>query len=216
IGVDAFENDVSKVRPFVSEMGDKMDYSVALDSVRDPSAPNDGAMAKNWMEAAEENGIPTAFIVHDGKIAWIGHPMSMGQPLKEAVAGKWDPTPLIRTRLVEKTKERRISVARKKVSKPFRAGDYRAALSAIEEVASADPELAREEFATIRLNCLTRLGEVDEAVKVGEKLLAQYQNDANRLTRLFSPLIDLGLKQAPDPRIAQLALQAARRAAELT
>src|SRR5262245_9100185 len=46
IGVDVWEHDTSKVKPFVDEMGDKMDYSVALDTVPAQGNPNDGAMAK--------------------------------------------------------------------------------------------------------------------------------------------------------------------------
>ena len=45
-------------------------------------------MAKNWMKAAGQNGIPTAFIVNkEGKIAWIGHPGRMDEPLDKIVAG---------------------------------------------------------------------------------------------------------------------------------
>ena len=48
-------------------------------------------MAKNWMTAAGQEGIPTAFIVNkEGKIAWIGHPMEMDKPLEKIVAGTWD------------------------------------------------------------------------------------------------------------------------------
>ncbi len=80
IGVDVWERDTKLVAPFLAEMGDKMDYSVALDDVPKDGKPADGAMAKNWMKAAEENGIPTAFVVRDGKIAWIGHPIEMDEP----------------------------------------------------------------------------------------------------------------------------------------
>ena len=75
MGVSVFENDPSKVEPFVKEMGDKMDYSVALDDVPKAGEPSEGKMALGWMKAAEEDGIPTAFVVKDGKVAWIGHPM---------------------------------------------------------------------------------------------------------------------------------------------
>ena len=54
IGVSVWENDQDAVEPFVKDtMGDKMDYSVALDAVPAKGDPNDGAMAKNWMAAAE-------------------------------------------------------------------------------------------------------------------------------------------------------------------
>jgi len=74
IGVSVYEREkddaarLTKVSDFVKDMGDKMAYTVALD--------NDQAfMAKQWMEAAGRDGIPSAFVVKDGKIAWVGHPM---------------------------------------------------------------------------------------------------------------------------------------------
>src|SRR5262245_53060776 len=98
IGVDVWEQDTSRVRPFLEEMGDKMDYSVALDSVPKDGKPNEGVMATTWMKAAEENGIPTAFVIHDGAIAWIGHPMEMDEPLAKIVAGNWN----LRTQAAER------------------------------------------------------------------------------------------------------------------
>ncbi|ADV61999.1 Redoxin domain protein [Isosphaera pallida ATCC 43644] len=87
IGLNAFEPDAEKkVKPFIEKMGDKMTYRVALDEVPEGSNPSEGFMAKNWMMAAKQRGIPTAFIVADGKIAWIGHPMSMDEPLKTIVS----------------------------------------------------------------------------------------------------------------------------------
>ena len=71
IGQDCAEHDQSKVEPFVKSMGDKMSYRVALDD-------GDGKMLQTWMEAAGQNGIPTAFLVDKhGRIAWIGHPMGL-------------------------------------------------------------------------------------------------------------------------------------------
>jgi thiol-disulfide isomerase/thioredoxin len=91
IGVDAFEPDTDAVEPFLKEMGDKMDYRVALDDVPEGKTAQDGKMAKNWMEAADQNGIPTAFIVNqEGKVAWIGHPATMDSPLEKVVAGDFD------------------------------------------------------------------------------------------------------------------------------
>src|SRR5437762_6606240 len=74
IGVSVWERDQSGVKPFVKEMGDKMDYRVAMDDVAEGAKGNEGKMAKNWMTAAEQDGIPAAFIVNgEGKVAWIGH-----------------------------------------------------------------------------------------------------------------------------------------------
>ncbi len=74
----------TKVVKFVADMGDKMDYHVAIDTDKK-------AMASNWMTAAEQNGIPSSFIVDKkGVILWIGHPMDIEEPLKQAIAGKLD------------------------------------------------------------------------------------------------------------------------------
>jgi thiol-disulfide isomerase/thioredoxin len=67
---------IAKVGKFVQEMGPKMDYNVAVDD-----KPADGSMATNWMDAAGQYGIPTAFVIgKDQKIAWIGHPMDDSLP----------------------------------------------------------------------------------------------------------------------------------------
>jgi tetratricopeptide (TPR) repeat protein len=172
-------------------------------------------MAKTWMAAAEENGIPTAFIIRDGKIAWIGHPMSMDEPLAKVTAGQWDAAAMAKTRLAEKAKERKMMAVQSKVYTPYRSKDYRATLSAIDEVTSSDPELAQN-FAIIKLNCLCQLGDNDEALKLGHQLLEKYRDEAMSLNNIFFQVVDLDLKKQPDPRMAKLALEAARRADELT
>lgn len=75
---------LDKVKKFVEAQGDKMAYTVAFDG---KAAEMDAA----FMKAAGRNGIPSAFIVDkEGKIAWMGHPMSMEKVLDEVVAGTFD------------------------------------------------------------------------------------------------------------------------------
>ncbi len=92
-----------KVRAFVSEMGEKMSYSVAMDD-----KITGGTMATKWMQAAGENGIPSAFIVDQkGKVAWIGHPMEMDQPLKQICAGTWNTAEFAKGAKARKAAERK-------------------------------------------------------------------------------------------------------------
>ncbi len=91
IGVSVLEQQPEGVKPFVDEMGDKMAYRVAMDAVDEKAEGDQGAMARNWLKAAGQNGIPSAFVVNGGgKIAWIGHPMEMDKPLQKIVSGAWD------------------------------------------------------------------------------------------------------------------------------
>jgi thiol-disulfide isomerase/thioredoxin len=67
--VGVSDETAAKVKPFVDGMGEKMDYTVAVDSNRKTFA--------GYMGAYGINGIPHAFIVDkEGRIAWHGHPMS--------------------------------------------------------------------------------------------------------------------------------------------
>jgi thiol-disulfide isomerase/thioredoxin len=82
VGISDEESDT--VRKFVTKMGEKMDYVVALDDDKQTSA--------GYMRAYGVNGIPHAFIVDkDGKMVWHGHPMSgLDKALEQIVAGKYD------------------------------------------------------------------------------------------------------------------------------
>ncbi|MFO0812289.1 MAG: TlpA disulfide reductase family protein [Gemmatales bacterium] len=87
VGVSVWERDQSKVVPFVTKMGSKMNYRVAMDKVQGNDASN-GYMATNWVKAAGRKGIPCAFIVNkEGKIAWIGHPAQMEKVIDNVLAG---------------------------------------------------------------------------------------------------------------------------------
>ena len=75
IGQNVLEDDDSLVAPFVQAMAGKMTYRVATD---DKADGGHGRMAESWLTAAEQKGIPCAFIINkQGRIASIGHPMSI-------------------------------------------------------------------------------------------------------------------------------------------
>jgi len=96
IGMNVWEGegDVSaKVAAFVKKMGADMTYPVAIEG-------DEQFMAKEWMEAAGQDGIPAAFVVHRGTIAWIGHPMSdLNETLESLADGTFD---------MEKVKQRAV------------------------------------------------------------------------------------------------------------
>lgn len=51
----------------------------------------DNSSQTEYMQAAGQNGIPTAFVVgKDAKIEWIGHPMELDDVLTKVVEGTWD------------------------------------------------------------------------------------------------------------------------------
>ena len=51
----------------------------------------DRSVYRNYMEAADQQGIPTSFIVgKTGVVEWIGHPMDLDEPLEAVVNDSWD------------------------------------------------------------------------------------------------------------------------------
>lgn len=89
-------NSLEKVETFVKENGEKMGYTVAFDKY--------GDTFDSYMKAANRNGIPCTFIIdRNGKVAWIGHPMNMDEPLADVVEGTHD---LQRNRIVYDLNER--------------------------------------------------------------------------------------------------------------
>lgn len=96
IGIDVREQGNEEldeqVAAVVKKLGNKITFRIAIDAV-DPDAEdeNTGKMARHWLDASHQFGIPCAAIVNkDGKVAWIGDPREMDEPLAQIVAGKWD------------------------------------------------------------------------------------------------------------------------------
>jgi|GEM_PF-1427758 len=76
---DAPDRRLDTLRQFVNQQGRAMDFAVAYDA--------DRSMSRDWMQAAGQSSIPTAFVVgHDGKIKWIGSPLSEDKEMADAVA----------------------------------------------------------------------------------------------------------------------------------
>jgi len=78
------DEDESTVREFLAkpEWDEKTRYTLGTDP--------DASTKDQYMKPAQQRGIPCSFIVKDGVVQWIGHPMSMDAPLEAVVAGTWD------------------------------------------------------------------------------------------------------------------------------
>src|SRR5579875_114505 len=92
IGVNIWE-DVKKGKPyntyipavekFVKQNNENMGYALFIDN-------NDQYMGNKWMKAAGQEGIPSTFIIKDGKIIWIGDPMALDSTLPKIMDGSYD------------------------------------------------------------------------------------------------------------------------------
>lgn len=223
IGVSVWEEDFAKVKPFVKEMGDKMDYSVAIDEVPKNGDANDGKMAKNWMTAAEQEGIPSAFVVNgEGKILWIGHPMELDKVLEKVSAGKFDLAAAIKEHkeAIKQQKEatakqRKLEAVQQKLVKAQAKGES-ALLAAIEEVFADDPSL-EDQLAPLKFMMLMQIkGKEKQGMEYVSKLIdGRFKDNAEGLNALAWVIVDPDAGKR-DPELVAIALKAALRADQIT
>ncbi|MFN4244361.1 MAG: redoxin family protein [Tepidisphaerales bacterium] len=207
IGQNVWEQDESRVAPFVEQMGDKMDYRVVLD---DKTSDPQGAMATTWMAAAGQRGIPASFIVdQQGKIAWIGHPMRMDGPLAKIVAGEYDAQA---EEAAAKVRAERMEALETRLRDAIAARDAEKAMAVIDEVLEVDPSMAKQ-APLVRYQVLQTMGASDKAAALADDVFASMKDDSMRLNQFAW---GIAIAEGQPGRDLPLALRCAERAAELT
>lgn len=93
LSVAIWEENSTDAEELIRKMGSSIHHRIAIDASRRPEPgdliENTGQMAFDWMVAAGENAVPTAFIVDaQSRIAWIGHPTEVESVLPDVIAGK--------------------------------------------------------------------------------------------------------------------------------
>ncbi len=215
IGVSVFEQNQDGVKPFVDEMGAKMAYRVAMDSIPKDAGRGEGAMAKSWMQAASQDGIPAAFVINkEGKIAWIGHPMSMDEPLEKIASGSWDLKVAAEEYRKATEDQKKLMKLQVKFGDAMRSGDPKKMVDAVDEIVAAMPSLEAN-FAVVgrKLTALVKLDEQDKALEYAQKLAkSALSKTAEGLNGLAWAIVDPDAGIKPNAKLVQFAVETARRA----
>ncbi len=195
-----------KVVQFVKDMGPKMAYNVGYDGL-------EGSMAKTWMDAAGQNGIPTAFVVLDQKVAWIGHPMELEPILEKVAKGAFDPQAEADVREKKEAEARAMQDKLKPILEAAQSGDFKKAVAELDKVLAEKPEMEKQ-LAMFKLNLLMQADEKDfhaYGAKIGETI---YKDDAMSLNQIAWMMVDT---ESPlKTRDYPVAIKLAERANELT
>ena len=175
IGQDVWERDLTKVAPFIEKMGDKMTYRVALDLV--PEGEKTGKMAETWMQAAGQNGIPTAFLIDkQGQIAWIGHPMELkDSTVEQVLAGTYDLKKAAEEQAKVKANQAQLSKYSRQLGSSLQKEEWDKAETAVAEIEKLLPEEQRSGLGSVRLRILVGKEDFKGAFKVAGQL-----SDANK------------------------------------
>jgi len=214
IGVSVWERDQAKVKPFVEEMGDKMAYRVAVDDVGEGKG-SDGKMAKNWMDAAEQDGIPSAFVVNgEGKVAWIGHPMEMDKPLDQVVAGKWDLTKAATEFKAVAARKAKMRELQGKIREALASKDSKKVIAVIDEAVKDDPEM-EQNLGILKFRTLEQAGDAEKTLEYGTRLVdVVFKENAQGLNAVAWMTVE-NPPEKPDQKLLKLALRAAEKADKL-
>ncbi len=102
----------------------------------------DQSSYEDYMVAAGQNGIPTAFIVgKTGEVEWIGHPMQMDKPLEQVVDGTYDRAAAIaemKARAEQQVVMQKLMVQMAAVQKLAEAGKADEAIDKFDEIISQE------------------------------------------------------------------------------
>ena len=221
IGVAVLEDDPEAVAPFVEEMGKKMDYRVAIDLVPEGSEPNEGKFVTNWMKPAELPGIPSAFIINgEQKIAWIGHPAEMEDPLDQIVEGKYDLAAAIKQMSEVKAMQKKIAAINEQLQKLFMQfsedGKPDELLAALDSAAKDLPEQAAQ-LQLVRFKVLTDAKDRgDDALDLANKLLeSEFAEDPKFLDKVAWVIVNPDREKKADPKLVKFALKVALKADQI-
>lgn len=174
----------------------------------------DASTHESYMKAANQNGIPCAFIVgKDQKIEWIGHPMEMDPVLTQVVEGKWD-----RTAYIAEFKEKeKLEELFGKIGSSMRRGKTQQAIELIDEaLASSKNEEVITQLRLTKLQVL--LQDKESADKLPAALTETYDAYAGRpevinmVTWTIYELADAG--EFKDKKLIKQARLAAQNAAD--
>lgn len=185
----------SVVKEFLDDGWDsKMRYTVAID--------DDGETNKTWMKAAGKNGIPCAFIVMDGTIKWIGHPMAgMDAQIAELAGDK---------EFLKTAKE--LEEAGKALMKAAGDEDWKGAVAAADRILKIRPTDPQANMAKFHILAV-KIKDTQAATKAGYDLVKS-ATEPQLLNQLaWGMLTDKTFRDIKD---IKLATAAAKKAVELT
>lgn len=215
------KNTLEAVKSMVADKGDTMGYQVGWDAQR--------RTLDTYLKAARQNYIPCVFVVdREGRVAFIGHPSKVDEPLKQIVEGTFDLEASVaqyKKELVDRMTEEEKSRERRRIAEKFaracEAGDWEGAIAAYDEGAARSPAFARDAAAGYGSVddgkfqiLLLRLKDYEKASQFGNDVVDRLAWDHPLiLNRIAWTIVDPENKV--EKKDLKLALKAAERADEL-
>jgi thiol-disulfide isomerase/thioredoxin len=173
IAMNVWEMEPARVPGFVASHADSMAFAVALDSIPPGKDPNEGLTAIAYVGTSQSVSIPkTILIDREGRVAWIGTPPGVDEPLKQVLAGTWDVKSFAARYEAEQQVERKYAELIAAVQVAIEASQWEKAFDAAEAAVAADssfaPRVASEGFGLLAMRMMN-----DSTSTTAEKALAR-------------------------------------------
>lgn len=173
----------------------------------------DRSVFNDYMRAAGQNGIPTAFIIgKDGHVEWIGHPMRMDSPLEAVVRDSWDRDAFAAEFSAAARAQRAMQQARRQLATARQAEDWEKVLSIYNDVLKDNPNAVNYQLEKFML-LLKEMNRPTEAYALGEKIVEANNDNAMLLNQVAWFVVD---EPGIQRRNLLFAMNAAERANALT
>jgi thiol-disulfide isomerase/thioredoxin len=193
-----------ETKGFVEARGAQMGYRVAEDDKA-------GTNAKAFMQAANQNGIPTVMIIdRAGTLAWIGHPMDgMDDALEAIVSGTFDVTKQAEAQKAAEAKEEATRQLMNDFGAAQMASDWPKAVEITDKMLALDPENLSGAGIYKYLITLTKIEDSARAAAIGRELLAGPFKGKHDMLSIFAMAIMQEEQIKDEQRDTQLAFDAA-------
>jgi thiol-disulfide isomerase/thioredoxin len=221
IGAGVWESEPGEAERFIEDLGDRIAFPIALDEV--PPAPSDavlrrwtwehGRMSTTWLRDSGKQGIPATFIVDaQGRIAWIGEPDQMDEPLAQIVAGTWDLEAHAATHRARMTAQLESGPILARLEESRRAGNVADALAAVKALRALGPECAARHAGDEFEILLVDARDPARAYEFAREWIP-VATDKSALNQIASAIIN---RCPPDRRDLDVALDASLQSVRLT
>lgn len=201
------DEDIDTVKDFLADesnvmegktWGEAMAYAVATDP--------DKSVKESIFSAAGQRGIPASFIISEGKVQWIGHPMSIDATLEKVVSGDWDITQAKKEHADRIAVQKLMGDLRKKMAEAQASGNWDEVLSALDKGIEKYP--TNDSLQMQKFNVLLLFAQrSEEAYTLGNEVVEKVWGNAQVLNQIAWTVVD-------DARVKQRDLGFAQRVAE--
>lgn len=132
----SYDNVLNSVGNFVEGVGKEMSYNVAVDT-------EDRSFDKEWLKKAGVTGIPTTFVILNGKLMWLGHPAKLESVMIELLDGTFNLENSRKAHLITIEKAKNAAAKQRNDMAPIEAAlsvkNYSRALQVIDSLILNDP-----------------------------------------------------------------------------